>query len=194
MYTSFGHEAFAGIVLAGGNSSRMGRRKALLPFRGTTLLAWQVQKLRQLGLDEILISGPHDLSLPGTTCVEDIYSGCGPLGGLQACLAAASRPYCLVLAVDTPLVPLDLLAELCEQHDGGVTVVEHDHGKLEPLIAVYDRALAAIIERRIVDGAASIRFLQEEVPWKHVPYRGPEALLDNCNTPEDYRRMLDERM
>ena len=97
--------AFSGVVLAGGMSSRMGRSKPELLLRGKTLLQWQVEKLRRLGIADILISGSRCFWLPGTRTVPDILPQRGPLGGLHACLDQAENSRCVVLGVDTPLVP-----------------------------------------------------------------------------------------
>ena len=63
---------FSAAVLAGGLSSRMGRDKAALPFGGTTLLDFQVQKLRSLGMEDIMISGTEQ-QIPGTRPIPDVY-------------------------------------------------------------------------------------------------------------------------
>ena len=79
---------FSAAVLAGGLSSRMGRDKAALPFDGTTLLDFQVGKLRALGVKDIMISGSEQ-KIPGARPISDVYPRKGPLSGIHACLAAA---------------------------------------------------------------------------------------------------------
>lgn len=103
------------ILLAGGKSSRMGRDKAALPFRGMTLVEWQVQKLRGLGIEDIMLSGCRR-SVEGTRTFLDECPDRGPLGGLHACMKRALHPDCLVLSVDVPLVPPQALAELVRVH------------------------------------------------------------------------------
>ena len=88
-------ENVSGVVLAGGRNKRMGENKAELKLGDQTLLEIQVQKLKNLGIDDIMISG-YETSLEGTRTVEDIYAGKGPLGGVQACLKVAKKPACLV--------------------------------------------------------------------------------------------------
>ena len=98
------------ILLAGGKSSRMGRDKAALPFQGLTLLGWQLQKLRGLGIEDIMLSG-SGREREGVRTVRDEFPERGPLGGLHACLKAARNPDCLALSVDVPLVPPRLLTD-----------------------------------------------------------------------------------
>lgn len=174
----------SGIVLAGGASRRMGRGKAEISLGGKPLLLWQIEKLRALGVQEILLSGAGCPRLPGTRVIADEYPGRGPLGGLHACLRAAESPRALVLGVDVPLVPVQALSSLCRVHAGGVTVLRHGT-KQEPLIGVYDRGLAGRIAELIRDGGAPVRALGERAPWSLWDYLGPEELLLNCNTPQD---------
>jgi len=69
--------AFAGVVLAGGRSSRMGRDKAELVYQGHSLLAHMLARLQECGAHPILISGP---ARDGYTTVPDRTSGPGALG------------------------------------------------------------------------------------------------------------------
>ena len=175
----------SGIVLAGGLSRRMGQNKAELRLNGKTFLELQVDKLRALGIEDVMLSGTDCPSLPGTRAIPDEYTGRGPLGGLHACLKAARNPVCLVVSVDVPLVPSATLAQLCRTHTGGITVLRH--GDLEePLIGVYDRAVAVNIAALLETGRGAVRTLRETVLWNCFDYLGPEELLINCNTPEDY--------
>lgn len=180
----------SGIVLAGGASKRMGRDKAELRLLNRTLLQWQVDKLQELGIQDIMISGENCATLPGTRVVPDEFPHRGPLGGLHACLRAAQHPQSLVLGVDVPLVPVAVLAQLCRSHSEGVTVLRHA-GKQEPLIGVYDSVLSEIIPRMIRERGASVQALSENVPWKCFDYLGPEVFLKNCNTPLDITEVQD---
>ena len=97
-------QAFSAILLAGGQSTRMGRDKAALDFHGKSLLRYQAEKLRRIGIEDLVIAG-GDVSLPGARTVQDRFPGHGPLGGLHAALEQIENPSALVLPVDTPLVP-----------------------------------------------------------------------------------------
>lgn len=176
------------MILAGGYSSRMGQNKAELPFHGVSLLQHQVNKLRSLGIEDILIAGYPD-GPDGCRYVPDVYPHRGPLGGIHAGLLAAKEAKALVLAVDTPLVPESLLEELIEAHRTGITIVSCG-GELEPLIGVYDKELFRDCEEVLRGTDASLRMLFQKVGVTTVEYRGDPTLLINCNTPEDYRKIL----
>ena len=168
----------------------MGTDKARLLLNGRTLLELQAEKLRSLGAEEILVSGAD--ALPGTRSVPDRFPLCGPLAGLEACLRAARGGVCLVLGVDTPLVPAALLRELLrvQRETGcGAAVAEHA-GLPEPLIGVYRTALAGTAESLLRQGRCRMRDLLDRAGARLVPYTGDERLLLNCNCPEDYERLL----
>ncbi|ABM03912.1 molybdenum cofactor guanylyltransferase [Psychromonas ingrahamii 37] len=92
----------AGIVLAGGLSSRMGQDKAKLQLAQQTLLARAVVLLEGLDLDKTFVSGFY----PDFYCITDIYPQCGPIGGLHACVEALYEDYdaLFILPVDMPLM------------------------------------------------------------------------------------------
>lgn len=92
----------AGIVLAGGLSSRMGQDKAKLQLAEQTLLARAVDLLGRLDIDKTFVSGCYS----DFDCITDIYQQLGPLGGLHACVEALYDDYdaVFVLPVDMPLI------------------------------------------------------------------------------------------
>lgn len=179
---------FSGIVLAGGMSRRMGKSKAELRLNGRSFLRWQMEKLRTLGIEDIMLSGAACPELPGTRRIEDQYPNRGPLGGLHACLSAARCAQALVVTVDTPLIPPSALAHLRQVHHEGITALRHGE-KVEPLIAVYGSAVAQDIEPLIRESSAPVLRLMDRVSWRHFDYAGPEELFLNCNTPEDFVRL-----
>lgn len=181
------HRPLSGIVLAGGASRRMGRSKAELLLEGKPLLHRQVDKLLALGVEDVMLSGANCPDLPGTRVIPDEFPGTGPLAGLHACLKAARNPACLVLSVDVPLVPAATLAHLCRAHETGVTVLRRGEWE-EPLIGVYDRTVSDQIAEMLKRGERAVRALKRTVRWQCFDYWGPEELLMNCNTPEDFAR------
>lgn len=175
----------SGIILAGGKSRRMGQNKAELMLLGKPLIQWQIEKMQALGIKDIIISGESALRFPDTRIVRDEYPDRGPLGGLHACLKQAENPQCLVLGVDVPLVPSNALAHMMRAHGSGATVLRHPAGD-EPLIGIYDSSIHHNIADLIRHSGAPVRSLSKQIEWNHFEYLGPEELLSNCNSPEDF--------
>lgn len=178
------------IVLAGGKSSRMGTDKADLCLNGRTFLEWQIEKGRALGIEDIQVSGYR-----GTRCAipvtQDRLSEKGPLGGLEQCLRRAKHPKCLVLSVDVPLVPLSELEKLLHAAAGNtapVTILKHAERE-QPLIAVYDRALAEEMLREITEYKGAVFGFLRRVGYAVYQSQAAEECFSNINSPDAYRKL-----
>ena len=164
-----------GFVLAGGRSLRMGRDKALLPWRDTDLLGHAVARLREVTSDVRILCGPEPRYLGRGAPVEaDLVEDAGPLAGILTGLTVADGRAGLFLAVDLPLVPTSLNAWLVEQAASVDAAVPRSPRGLEPLCAVYGPACRPAIRRRMAAGDLSV-----SAPWPglRVLEVGPDALV-----------------
>jgi molybdopterin-guanine dinucleotide biosynthesis protein A len=148
------HDNVSAFILAGGKSTRMGTDKAFAPLSGRTLLARMLDAARSL-TPNVYIVGDRTKYAAFATVVEDVFPGCGPLGGIHAALRSTSTDLNVVLAVDTPFVSLALLQFLVTRARNSpaslVTVPLANNG-LQPLCAVYRREFADTAEKAL--GAA----------------------------------------
>lgn len=140
----------AGVVLAGGKSSRMGTDKAMLMLDGRTLLERSVDKLKQ-SFSEIIIvdNGKVKYNLPGVREISDIYHDCGPIGGIHASLSNAKHDRVFVAACDLPFWGkglAELLVKSCRGYDAAVPCIGC---YFEPLLAVYSKSCLEIIEANL---------------------------------------------
>ena len=181
------------VILAGGQSRRMGVNKAELAYCGMTLVEHQVRKMRTLGIDDIVISG-FDADIEGTAFAADVYSAKGPLAGIHAGLMIAKNPHCLVISVDAPLVPEKALKELISVHirdKNRITIISHGD-EIEPLMGVYEKSLAGQADMILRTDDTSVRVLFDKAGFGTLEYSGDEELLFNCNTPDEYRKLIYE--
>lgn len=172
--------SLAGVVLAGGASSRFGRDKAEEVWRGRTLLDWSVAALDPL-CDTVFVAGRDH---PGFASVADRpRAGLGPLGGLAGALTAArNKGYdrLLSLPCDTPHLPRDLLAYLA----GSQSAV---FAAACPVIGLWptgdaDRLAAWLAEH----GAGSVRTWAAMIGAEPVETGQPIA---NINRPHDLAKL-----
>ncbi len=188
--------SFGAVILAGGNSRRMGESKADLTFEGQTFLGHTVHELR--GFEERFLS----LSAPTEAKYEidkvyDIYKSCGPMGGLHAALARCTSDALLAVSCDLPLFCRELGEYLCSllTPDCDAVVPVTSDGRIHLLCAVYRKSVHEILERLLKRGEYCLKLPLEEISVRYVHMENTpfsERLLKNINTPEEYRELIKE--
>ena len=133
------------VLLAGGESRRMGTDKATFLFRGKPLWQIQLETLRRLRPAEIFVSArtdptwrPNDVQF-----IADIPPSCGPLSGLAASLVKIHTTHLLALAIDMPFMTENYLRSICDVIEPGRGAVAKTGNRAEPLAAVYPREAEA---------------------------------------------------
>ena len=185
------------ITLAGGQSRRMGRDKALIDYQGKPIIAHVIETLRALSDDVIVVSNRSEIySRFGARVVADYEPPCGPLGGIAAGLAAAQHDLVVVVACDMPFLNIELLRKLIDAAEGVDAAVPKTGEEFEPLHAVYRRTCYTPIVRRIEQGDRRVISFFEDVRVRAVPeaeWRAfdPEGRsLINLNTPDDLEQLV----
>ncbi len=127
------------VLLAGGESRRMGKDKAALLFRGKPLWQIQLELLRKLEPMEILVSARSDPPWrpPHMQFVADDPPSRGPLSGLTASLAGMRGTHLLALAIDMPFMSGIYLRSLCDQIEPSRGLLPIIGDRAEPLAAIY---------------------------------------------------------
>lgn len=183
---------FSAVILAGGQSRRMGRDKAWLEVGGQTLLARQVQLVREAGAAEVFISGraDTDYSVFGCAMLFDRFPDAGPLAGIERALAAASSLQVLVLAVDLPNMTASLLRGLAARCVNNSGVIPRMEGRLEPLAAFYPKSAGSLAANLLGEGLnAATSFAERCVEnnfatFVDLPVRAARCFA-NWNAPAD---------
>lgn len=166
------------VIQAGGESRRMGRNKALVPFLGRPLIQRILDRLAPLA-DEVLITsnqkdGFETIQVP---LVADVYPGQGALGGLYTAVWAASHPIVIVAACDLPFANPDLFrhqVDLLIKNNLDV-VIPGTWENREPLHTVYRRETCLpAIKKALVQGE---KRLISWFPTVKVQFIPPEEIL-----------------
>jgi molybdenum cofactor guanylyltransferase len=185
-------------IQAGGESRRMGRDKALIPFLGKPLIQRVIQRVALLA-DEVLVTTnrPENYFFLNLPLFSDLAPGRGALGGLLTALNAAHGDLVAVVACDMPFVSIALLAaqrDLLVEGDFDA-VIPQTEGGTEPFHAVYRRAtcLPAIqeaiqAEKWRVDAWFSKRAMRFLTPEEVQRYDPDQLAFWNVNTPEDLQQ------
>jgi molybdenum cofactor guanylyltransferase len=179
-------------ILAGGKSTRMGADKAFVALDGRTLLARALDLARSV-TDEVRIVGDAAKFAAFAPVVEDVFPGCGPLGGIHAALRSSQTELNLILAVDVPFVSFALLQFLiarAHNSDATVTVPRTREG-WQPLCALYRREFANAAESALRTGCYKIDALFDPVRTQVIGDEDLESagfspkIFRNLNTPEE---------
>ncbi len=160
----------SGLVLAGGDGTRMGEDKALVEWGDEPLFRRQLSLLTAIGIGAVGISraGTQPALDAGVPTVLDALPGKGPLSGIVSGLGWASHPGengrpLLVLAVDMPLVERDFLRRLLAHAEPARGVAFRVNGRWEPLCAIYPPAALTRAQRLLEEGPSSPTGLVEEL-------------------------------
>ena len=180
------------VLLAGGESRRMGKDKATLLFRGKPLWEIQLELLRKTEPAEIFVSArtdpvwrPADVQF-----VADEAPSRGPLSGIAASLAKVRTKHLLALAIDTPFVTEEYLKSLCSQIEPRRGVIPKIEDRFEPLAAIYPQEALANFRGALSGTDFSMqtvaRCLAAQGKLRVVPVTSQERnLFRNLNEPED---------
>jgi molybdopterin-guanine dinucleotide biosynthesis protein A len=184
---------FSAALLAGGQSSRMGRDKALLPVAGANCVMGQRQLdvLRDLEPAAIFWSGQPRHGLPEDVhVVSDEIENLGPLAGISACLNRCESDLLVVLAIDLPRMSATYLRSLLAQCSSarGV-VVQHDEF-FEPLAAVYPKSMRELALEHLHQKQLALQALMREAVKRKLLNvvsldENDVPLFKNVNTPDD---------
>jgi molybdopterin-guanine dinucleotide biosynthesis protein A len=184
-------DQITGVVLAGGKSTRMGRDKATLPFRGRPLIETVVDQLSSI-FNRVVMSVNEQTRYRGSSCarVQDFYDEVGPIGGIASTLGVIQEPIFCV-ACDMPFLNPDLIRFQCSIQDCDA-VIPVWRGQVHVLHALYSPRLLENFEAcirknrfRVADALlpAHVRYLQES----EIKAFDPEgASFRNVNTPQQY--------
>jgi molybdopterin-guanine dinucleotide biosynthesis protein A len=177
----------SGFVLAGGASKRMGQHKALLPYRGTTLVEHVANIVKEALGSVALIGDPDLLGHLGLPVFPDELPSFGPASGIYTALRATQTDWSLVVGCDMPSVTVDLLRALLLRAETAVrncVAATGPYGQPEPLCALYHRRCLPALTRAIRDKQLRMRDFVKEIGavWVSVD----KLALATVNTPAEW--------
>ena len=195
----------AGVVLAGGLSSRLGQEKALLRVHGQEHpdLLRRTHNLLTALLPRCWVACRPDRPRPGYDCIFDQVEGLGPFSGVHAALrAAAERGFAAVLALscDLPFMDEATLRRWLTARETApagrllTTFCQRETGFIEALTAVYEVAALPLFDAALAHGERKLSRIIPQERQERIFYSQTEALpFFNINYPADLelvRRLL----
>ena len=192
----------AGVVLAAGESRRMGAPKPLLQWRGESFLARVVHALREGGCQEVVVvTGPGTEEVPRRIAAEALAAGARlavnprpgsqPIDSLRAGLAVLGpdTEAAVVSPADVPGIGAETVRALVEAfRRGGAPIVLPVHGGRHGHPGLFSRAVwPELFADPLPEGAHTVIHAHRG-DLEEVPVESPRVLQD-VNTPDDYRRL-----
>lgn len=188
-------EGLSVVILAGGDSRRMGRDKASLSWGGKPMLQHVADRLRPIADEVVAVTGGRrPLGNIAARVVFDLIPDAHAIGGLYTGLRMACSDRCFVCACDMPFVNAALARFLARQASGVDCVIPKTHEGLQPLHAVYNRSALPAIEQQIRLGCFDLKALAGRLSARIVDGQAIHALdpsgksFLNLNTPEEFAR------
>ncbi|MCF6288561.1 MAG: molybdenum cofactor guanylyltransferase [Proteobacteria bacterium] len=171
--------SIAGVILAGGKSSRMGTDKAKLLIKNKTLLAHCQQILTDTGISSIHISGKDG--------IQDNYYDKGPLAGIAACLEQLKHyDFVLFLPVDMPLINKYALLKLISEKN---QTAIYFNNFFFPLLIHNNLSTRKIIKQQLDNNILSIKNTLKQLGAKSIKNHFPKLTFLNINTQDDWLKI-----
>ncbi|MBO6015511.1 MAG: molybdopterin-guanine dinucleotide biosynthesis protein MobB, partial [Lachnospiraceae bacterium] len=171
----------------------MGKNKALLKIENESILQRTTRELG--GFSEILISAAKrgEYEALGFPVVYDEHPDVGPMEGIRMLVGEAAEEYVFVCACDMPFLKKELveyLAEFISSDYDCYVIVDEQH--IQPLCAIYSKAVLPVIEQLIAEGRYRLREIFDRVRTKYVSLAlscFDSKVVKNINTREEYRAL-----
>jgi molybdopterin-guanine dinucleotide biosynthesis protein A len=185
------------VILAGGQSRRMGRDKLQLPYRNETLLQ-RAARLYANCFDKVYLSvgDSERYADAGVERIEDVFRGCGPMAGLHAALLKTGADGIFLLAADLPFANPAAARFIARRGVGrDACILRTDDGYYEPLFGYYAQSMLPRAQKALEAGVYAMASLYEGADVRFVSARElgdlwRENMLLNINSPADYARAL----
>jgi len=182
------------IIFAGGKSSRMGKDKALLPFKNQkTLSQYQYHRLRELFSDVYLSTKENKFNF-SCEVIKDIHPEYSPLVGLISCFDLLGDQTLFILSVDAPLVDKHIIQTLYEasqkdeNKDKDAIIAQSPNG-LQPLCGFYRRSILPLAKKSLLKNNHKLTAIIQQANTYIVSFKEEKAFT-NLNTIEQYNTLL----
>lgn len=189
-----------GIILAGGQSSRMMTDKALLKLGNKTVIEIIADKMKNIFSEVAISTNNIDeykfLNLP---LIKDIFINKGPIAGLHSSLKYSASEKVFFISCDMPLVTSEIITFISSYNSDKNIILPEENGRIQQLCGVYSKLLIPIIEDIILESEKNLnikgsiyeliqRVSTETVNVESLIFYNKNLFL-NMNTPEDYERI-----
>jgi molybdopterin-guanine dinucleotide biosynthesis protein A len=184
-------------ILCGGQSKRMGRAKAFLPFRNKTIIEHLVQTLEEVADEVLIVTNDVDTySSLEVDIVKDILPNRGPLAGIFSTLLVAKHQRVFAIPCDMPLITPKLVSDMLSMKTLADVVLIEDNGAYSDFPAIWSKAaLPKLEEYFFTDSISQSELLAQlkisafKLRQGHINHQTLPPYFD-VDTPKDYSYLL----
>ena len=187
------------IILAGGDSKRLGQPKALLDFNGKSLIELMIKNLGGYFDEVLLVTDRRELYQNLSVQITGdlfLHQDKSPLRGIHAGLKYSSLPYQFVAACDMPFINMELVNYMAQFIFDYEAVIPYIGGHFQPLHSFYHQSIVGVIEKQLQEGNYKITDFYQMIKHRkicedEISCFDPDYFtFININTAEDYRAAL----
>jgi len=189
--TSIHTPPLKGLVLAGGESTRMGFDKGLINYHGLTQREYLLELLKPFTVETYISCRPGQIDMEGLPAIVDTFPDLGPFGGILSAFNLDPEAAWLVVACDFPLLNHAAIQQLVsERNQGSIATSFLDEQTLmpEPWITILEPKIFPILEQYHARGKNSLRGILVDYNSTVIRASNPDILL-NANTPEEAEKI-----
>ncbi len=185
--TSTGKSHLKGLVLAGGESTRMGFDKGRMDYHGAPQREYLLRLLKEYTTEAYISCRPGQINDSLLPVIEDKHDDLGPFGGILSAFEFDPYVAWLVVACDFPLLDHAAISQLVEERDTSsiATSFLDTHTLMpEPWITILEPKIYPILRDYHLRGRSSLRGILVDFNSALIRAKDPNLLL-NANTPEE---------
>jgi molybdopterin-guanine dinucleotide biosynthesis protein A len=180
-----------GIILAGGQSIRMGTDKGFMKIRGIPMIQHVIKVLKEFCPQLLINTGNKEYEQFGYPLIPDLFPIQAPIIGIYSGLMASKTAGNLVVSCDMPFIRREILKIILDRSRQSEMVVPvHPDGIIEPFCGYYCTSIGSVLHQQIEKGEFSLQGLKNLPTCRLIPFHdfglsSPEKYFLSINTPED---------
>ena len=181
------------VIIAGGESSRMGKDKALLPFGGYNSLAeYQYQKLQNL-FQHVALSAKQDKFDFECKVISDKYEASSPLVGILSIFESLPKVESVfILSVDAPFIDKGVIDAMMAKESNAVdAIIAKSPSGLQPLCGLYKKSILPFAQAQYNEGKHKLQDLLAKANTEIVLFE-ENTPFTNLNYFEEYKKALEK--
>ena len=172
----------------------MGTDKCDLLYKGHTLLNYQINKFKNLGIEDIVASGYRGDNCNAKVVSDDLMKG--PLSGILKGLEVIKNDRAFVISVDAPLLKDDTINKVIDfsfEKDLQIALISH-RGVKEPLMGVFKKEIIDNIIKVVESEKHSVMKLVDLCNYDFIEIDDDDKFFINVNYKDDYNKLLEENL